>query len=210
MQKIVILLNVLFLGSCSVVPDLSESDIFAKAENDAVNLKSLDRKFMYGMFDLWVDKEEGVPFTGWAKSTHMQDHLKELGYLKNGRKEGLWMSWDENGTKISEVYWTEDRVHGSFLGWHSNGKIKVIGQTKDGEVDGKWTEYYASGQLASRSLNQMGHLEKISVWHPDGSACEESMVIDGNGTFTRYLEDGRVEHVRSFANGVETSRKTFH
>ena len=77
-------------------------------------------------------------------------------------------------------------------------------------MDGKWTEYYASGQLASRSLNQMGHLEKISVWHPDGSACAESMVIDGNGTFTRYHEDGRVEHVRSFANGVETSRKTFH
>ena len=209
MQKIINLLNVLFLGSCSVVPDLSESGIFAMAANDAVNLKSLERKFMYGMFDLWVDKEED-PFTGWAKSTHMQDHLKELGYLKNGRKEGLWMSWDENGTKISEVYWTEDRVHGSFLGWHSNGKIKVIGHTKDGEVNGKWTEYYASGQIACRSLSQMGHLEKIFVWQPDGSACEQSMVIDGNGTFIRYLEDGRVEHVRTFAKGVETSREIFN
>ena len=209
MQKIVILLNVLFLGSCSVVPDLTESDIFAKAENDAVNLKSLHRKFMYGMFHLWVD-HEGGPFTGWAKSTHMQDHLKELGYLKNGRKEGFWMSWDVNGTKISEVYWTEDRVHGSFLGWHSNGKIKVIGQTKDGEVDGNWSCYYKTGQIANRSVTQVGHLIEAFVWKPDGSNCTKSRVIDGNGFFARYSENGQIEYIQEFANGVETSRKTFH
>ena len=137
MQKIVNLLNVLFLGSCSVVPDLSESGIFAMAANDAVNLKSLERKFMYGMFDLWVDKEED-PFTGWAKSTHMQDHLKELGYLKNGRKEGLWMSWDENGTKISEIYWNEDRMNGPYclaLEWKDKSNWSYQGWGSEWQMD---------------------------------------------------------------------------
>ena len=36
------------------------------------------------------------------------------------------------------------------------------------------------------------------------------MVIDGNGTFTKYLEDGRIEYVRTFEKGVETSRKTYN
>lgn len=161
---------------------------------------------MYGMFHLWVD-EDGEPFTGWTKSINFHNQLEELGYLKDGRREGLWISWDENKTKISEIYWTEDRMQGSFLGWHTNGKIKVTGQTKDGEVDGEWSCFYKSGQIASRSINRIGHLVKVSVWKPDGSTCTQSEVIDGNGTFTQYLEDGRVEYIRTFANGVETSRE---
>ena len=100
------------------------------------------------------------------------------------------------------------RTDTRFLsGWHTNGRIKVTGQTTDGEVDGEWTEYYDFGQMASRSINQIGHLVKISVWKPDGTNCTQSEVIDGNGTFTRYLEDGRIEHIRTFSNGVETSRE---
>jgi len=208
MHLLVIFINILLLTSCSV-PDLTDPATLSDAKKYAVDLKSLERKLMYSMFQLWVE-EGDEPFTGWAKSTSPQNQLTELGYLVDGRKEGLWISWDENQTKISEIYWTEDRMDGPFTVWHTNGKIKVIGQTKDGEVDGKWTEFYTSGKLANRSLNQMGHLEKISVWHPDGLVCKKSMVIDGNGSFTRYLEDGRVEHVRSFTNGVEYSRKIFN
>ena len=205
MPSIVLVLVLAMLTSCSV-PDLSDADIFAKATQNALDLKSLERKFMYGMFHLWVD-EYGEPFTGWAKSTNSQKSLQELGYLKEGRKEGLWISWDENKTKVSEIYWTEDRMHGSFLAWHTNGRIKVTGQTTDGEVDGEWTEYYDFGQIASRSINRIGHLVEISVWRPDGTTCTQSEVINGNGTFTRYLEDGRIEHIRTFSNGVETSRE---
>ena len=182
--------------SCSV-PDLADRAVLEDAKKDAIDLKSLERKLMYGMLYLWVE-EEGKPFTGWAKSTGDQNKLLSMGYLLDGRKEGLWISWDENGTKMSEIYWTEDRMDGPFVAWHSNGRIKAIGQTEDGEMNGKWTEYYASGHVASRSLNKLGHLDRISVWHPNGSVCEQSIVKDGNGTFTKYLEDGRIEYVRTF------------
>ena len=93
---------------------------------------------MYGMFDLWVDKEEETIYR-LGKINHIQDHLKELGYLKNGRKEGLWMSWDENGTKISEVYWTEDRVHGPFVGmaleWKDKGNRADQGWRNERKMD---------------------------------------------------------------------------
>jgi antitoxin component YwqK of YwqJK toxin-antitoxin module len=194
--------------SCSVVPDLSDPAVFTDANQSAVDLSTLERKFMYGMFHLWVD-EGGEPFTGWAKSTNSHKSLQELGYLKEGRKEGLWISWDENKTKVSEIYWTEDRMNGSFLGWHENGRVKVTGQTNDGEVDGEWSCFYKSGQIASRSINQIGHLVEVSVWKPDGSICEESNVIGGNGSFLCYFEDGSIEHKRIFEYGVETSREIF-
>ena len=208
MQNIVFFVAMLYLASCSV-PDLADADTFSEAIQEAVDLKSLERKFMYGMFYLWVDKTD-KPFSGWAKSTSAQNRIKELGYLKNGRKEGLWVSWDDNETQKSEIYWTEDRMHGPFKIWHPDGAIKVIGQTTDGEVDGEWTEYYDSGQIACLSMNRIGHLVEISVWKPDGSSCPQSRVTDGNGSFTRYLEDGRVEHVREFQNGVETTRTIFN
>jgi hypothetical protein len=207
MQHIVFFVTMLYLASCSV-PDLTDSDTFSEAIEEAVDLKALERKFMYGMFHLWVD-ETGKPFCGWAKSTSPQNRIKELGYLIDGRKEGLWVSWDDE-TRISEIHWTEDRMHGPFNIWHPNGKIKVTGQTKDGEVDGEWTEHYSSGQIANHSNNRIGHLVEISVWQPDGSSCPQSLVIDGNGSFTRYLEDGRVEYVREFQNGVETTRTIFN
>lgn len=208
MQYIVFFITVLYLASCSV-PDLADSETFSVAIEEAVDLKALERKFMYGMFHLWVD-ETGKPFCGWAKSTSPQNRIKELGYLIDGRKEGLWISWDDNETRISEIHWTEDRMHGPFNIWHLNGEIKGIGQTTDGEVDGEWTEYYSSGQIACHSINRIGHLVEISVWKPDGSSCPQSVVIDGNGSFTRYLEDGRVEYVREFQNGVETTRTIFN
>lgn len=198
----------LLLGSCSI-PDLSDPDVFSEAKLEAIDLKSLQRKFMYGMFHLFIDSKEN-PFSGWVKTTNRNDQLTELGYLYKGRKEGLWISWDENGTKISEIYWTEDRMEGNFSLWHSNGLIKVLGQTRDGEVDGQWTEFYSHGKIACKSINHTGHLVKITVWKPDGRLCQESNVTKGNGSFWAYWDDGRIKEKRIFAGGVETSRKIFN
>jgi antitoxin component YwqK of YwqJK toxin-antitoxin module len=52
-------------------------------------------------------------------------------------------------------------------------------------------------------------LVDIKVWKPDGSICEESNVMEGNGSFLRYFEDGSIEHKRVFEYGVETSREIF-
>ncbi|MDA1078161.1 MAG: hypothetical protein O2908_03845 [Verrucomicrobia bacterium] len=195
--------------SCSVIPDLSDPAVFTDAKQSAVELSTLERKFMYGMFYLYVD-QEGEPFTGWVKSNHDAGTLKQLGFLKKGRKEGVWMEWFERSGKQADIYWTEDRMEGPFTVWHENGKLKVVGQTKDGEVDGSWAEYYSNGQLAYRSTNEMGHLVDIKVWRPDGSICKESKVIGGNGSFLRYFEDGSIEQKRVFEHGVETSREIFN
>lgn len=207
MRYLLLPLALFLLGSCSV-PDLSDPTVLADAKTRAIELKLLERKFMYGMFHLFVD-EEGKPFTGWVKSMNPSGQISELGYLIDGRKEGLWISWNEQGNKLSEIFWAEDRMEGPFKAWHPNGQVKVAGQTRDGEVDGPWTEYYASGQIAYQSVNRIGHLVEISVWRPDGTLCSDSRVRDGNGTFLRYFENGSVELKRAFVNGVETSRETF-
>jgi antitoxin component YwqK of YwqJK toxin-antitoxin module len=177
----------------------------AEAKSSAIELQTLERKFMYGMLYLYVENR-GDPFTGWVKTSSLQGQLLEIGYLKNGLKEGRWMKWDENGSKLSEIDWHEDHMEGIFQVWHSNGQLEVDGQTSDGEVDGEWKVYYPDGQLASHSLNQVGHLVEIKVWKPDGTPCNNSIVMDGNGSYYRYFPDGSQELFRSFINGKETQK----
>jgi len=205
---LVLSLIIFFVSSCTI-HDIEEPNIFKDAENEAILLSSLDRKFMYGMFYLHVDENEN-PYTGWAKEWKQVELQTYIGYLKDGRKEGTWISVDENELTRTKIGWTEDRMEGVFKVWHANGQIKVDGKTHDGEVDGEWWEYYSTGQLACNSINHNGHLISIKVWNPDGTRCSRSRVTDGNGTFFRYLENGQPEHKRIFKEGVETSREIFN
>jgi hypothetical protein len=102
-----IILFLIFLGACSEIPDLQEAAILKEANQEAIPLGKLDRKLMYGMLPLYVDAEE-EPFTGWTKEVDPDTKAKTLGYLKTGRKEGRWITWAENGTKILEAMWAED------------------------------------------------------------------------------------------------------
>ena len=197
-----------FFLSCTV-PDLSDPEVFSEAKVRAVELQTLERKFMFGMFHLYVH-EDDRPFTGWVKTTGDTSKVKQLGFLKKGRKEGVWMDWYSGGNKKSQIVWAKDRMEGSFTVWHPNGKIEMVGQTRDGEVDGEWKEYYSNGTLACQSTNRTGHLVNLMVWKPDGSRCQQSKVSQGKGSFVRYFEDGSIEHIRTFTQGVETSREIFH
>ena len=207
MQLVFLILLSVFLSSCSV-PDLTDPTVMAEAKSSAIELQTLERKFMYGMLYLYVEDGDD-PFTGWVKASGLQSQLLEIGYLKDGRKEGRWMKWDENGSKSSAIDWHEDRLEGTYQAWYTNGQIRVEGQTTDGEMDGEWKEYYPDGQLASHSFNQVGHLVEIEVWKPDGSVCKESKVSGGNGAFYKYYADGTPEQFRRFSQGIKTEQREY-
>jgi len=201
-----IILFLIFLGACSEIPDLQEAGTLKEANQEAIPLGKLDRKLMYGMFPIYVDADE-EPYTGWIKEIDPETKAKTLGYLKTGRKEGRWITWAENGTKILEAIWAEDRLNGPFLEWYDNGIKRTIGLTKDGEVDGPWQEFYPNGKVAFHAANRIGHLVSIQVWKPDGTVCTDSTVTDGTGSYMCYYPDGRLMFKRTFVDGVETMQE---
>lgn len=201
-----IILFLIFIGACSEIPDLQEEEILKEANQEAIPLGKLERKLMYGMFPLYVDADE-EPYTGWTKGIDPDTKAKTLGYLKTGRKEGRWITWAENGTKILEAIWAVDRLEGTYLAWYNNGVLRVKGQTKEGEMDGRWQEFYPDGKIECTTDNRIGHLISIQVWKPDGSFCEESLVNDGNGSYMRYYPDGSLMFKRTFVDGVETKKE---
>ena len=197
---------VLLLYGCSV-PDIREEDNFQTAREEAVEISELKKEFMYGMMWLFTD-DKNETFSGWAKESYPNQSLKQIGYLKNGQKQGIWIGWHENGQKESEVEWNLSYLHGSYKYWHPNGKVHVVGQTIEGEMNGEWKEYYTTGRLEAHSDNNMGKLIWKKVWRPNGQKCVQSEVKNGNGFYFEYNETESSSLKRVFKNGREIKNST--
>ena len=189
------------ITSCSL-PNLNDPETLKEAKQKAVSLSTINKEFKYGMVWLYVD-EDNESYTGWVKETHSNHSIKKLGYLKDGKKEGLWMDWYENGLQESKIMWHQDRLSGDYLQWFINENPHVIGQTLDGEMDGEWKEYYSNGNLQAHSFNDLGKCISKKIWRINGKLCTESNVENGNGHYIEYKENGEVPLTRTYKNGVE-------
>ena len=74
---------------------------------------------------LHYKKFTDVPFTGKVTG-------KEQGSFKNGKKDGLWVRY------------------------HDNGRIEEKGTFKDGKNDGPWVNYHDNGQLREKGTYKDG------------------------------------------------------
>ena len=65
-----------------------------------------------------------------------------LGKMKDGKKEGLWTWWYENGSKKGEETFKNGRKHELSIFWYENGQKKWERTFDDGKwVSGKyWNE----------------------------------------------------------------------
>jgi antitoxin component YwqK of YwqJK toxin-antitoxin module len=188
------------LASCSI-PDLSDENVLTDAKEEAIELSTLTKEFMYGMMWLYVD-DKNETFTGWVKETHANENIKLLGYLKKGQKQGLWISWHENGKIHNKSGWHYDYYQGIYETWYPNGKQRVSGQTFDGEMNGEWNQYYLNGNRHYHSINDLGKIVSKKVWKVDGQLCPESNVENGNGSFIEYDENGTRIDKHFYQNGV--------
>ena len=59
------------------------------------------------------------------------------GRLKDGKQDGVWMTWHENGQKSREANYNAGNSGGPFAMWFPSGEIKREGSfTTDGRKDG--------------------------------------------------------------------------
>ena len=80
------------------------------------------------------------------KETHFYPDEKkyvEFKYDTDGLKDGICVSWYENGNKNSEIKYVHGKEDGEYRVWHSNGKLFIKGQSNMGEKVGVW-EFYDS------------------------------------------------------------------
>ena len=68
------------------------------------------------------------------------------GTYKNGKKDGLWTWWYENGQKRRERTFKDGEQDGLWTQWYENGQKDFENLWKDGKLDGLSTFWYEYGQ----------------------------------------------------------------
>ena len=84
-------------------------------------------------------KKDGTFLSRYKFSEHKINNFKNF---KDGKKDGLWIYWYENGQKASRKTYINNKKDGKWTQWYENGQMKSEGTYKDGkEISSKeWNE----------------------------------------------------------------------
>ena len=132
---------------------------------------------------LWTEKFSDKPITGKVYGYFGEGkHYKKvyIGYIDNGKREGKWIIWYDNGKKKSETTYKDGKGDGLSTDWYENGQKSYEFTFKDGQPDGLWTGWYENGQ------------KKYEHTLKDGK---------GGGLYTDWYENGQKENEGIFKDG---------
>ena len=141
------------------------------------------------------------PFTGWFKQVRETGKLRSLEEYKNGKPHGRYLYWWKNGRKAEEKNFHDGISHGLWESWYPNGQKQLEQSVENGKLHGPATRWYSNGQKKDESLYQNGRVISIVVWKPNGEKCSDTKLINGNGVWVRYKENGNESWRSNYRNG---------
>jgi antitoxin component YwqK of YwqJK toxin-antitoxin module len=71
--------------------------------------------------------------------------LMMRGEYRDGKQNGEWTMWYDNGQKASIDHYKDGVQDGEHIGWYTNGKISAIGQYRNGKREGVWKRWDPQG-----------------------------------------------------------------
>ena len=90
--------------------------------------------------DLYYEKFTDAPFTGEVTG-------KEHGSIENGKREGAWVTYYENGQLWYKGDYKSGKQEGAWVSYHKTGKLKSKGNFKNGKATGAWVGYLKDGTV---------------------------------------------------------------
>lgn len=145
---------------------------------------------------------------------------------KSGKKQGQWIKYYDNGNKLYEGVFRDDRPVGEFIRYYDNGKIKsrqTFGEKTatelyktDGKLfakgvyigtkkDGEWLYYSSKGEPFFKENYKNGVRTGVSyLYDNEGTVFESIEWQDGkmNGKHTRYFPNGQVQLEIEYQNNL--------
>ena len=77
---------------------------------------------------------------------------KSEGYIKDGKRHGLFRFYHKNGQLEGEVTFKYGKKNGVSKYYDENGQLRAEQPWKDGKEDGLWKDYDENGQLESEIM----------------------------------------------------------
>jgi len=170
-------------------------------EYDFMNLIEMDN-------GLWTEKFSDEPISGkvFGYFGEVQPLKKVyMGNLRNGKKEGKWVSYyHSTGKKSFEYNFKNGKEDGLFTYWGEYGQKMGEGNYKDGKKDGLCTRWYKNGQKWTEATYKDGKVDGLySEWYINGQKRMRETFKDGkvNGLRTLWYENGQKSSERTYKDG---------
>jgi len=119
--------------------------------------------------------------------------VAEEGNYKEDLKEGLWISYFEDGNKKYEEQYLNDNKNGKSIAYFETGEISAAEEYLNGQKTGKSIAYFKTGRISSETeyLNDLRHGHWI-CYHENGNKSQEGDEFNGSptGHWINYFESG--------------------
>ena len=104
---------------------------------------------------------EGKPFSGICVDYHSNGKRRTESHYKNGRADGLWITWDVTG-QISKNFRYEngEKFNGVHISFHENGQAKIESHYVSGQESGLRTTWDEEGNVTKTEAYKDGKLVK--------------------------------------------------
>lgn len=141
----------------------------------------------------WYKDEACNLAHGPVKWFHPTRVLKSTGRYVNGKKEGLWLGFDDQGNLIDSSTYHDGYLTGVSFRWHSNGMAKDS-LDFDGQGNGVQVSWYDDGNLASagRWTADTVKKDRWKYFHKNGTVMATEDYVNGKlVTCNCYTEAGQ-------------------
>ena len=166
MRTLLLLFAALLVAGCGE-KQLSDSAI-KKALDEAVENDSLQERN-----GIYYRPNESEPYRGWVKLMHNDsEQVKSLAQCRDGRPNGLFMGWHENGQKGVEATMEDGELEGLVVVWHENGKKGAEGAFQDNLPHGLLTYWDANGTKIAEVACEEGEFISARLWNSKGEEVE--------------------------------------
>jgi len=82
------------------------------------------------------------------ETTYYENKQMQMdGEFRDGKRNGIWVSWYMNGKKWSEGAFRNGKSEGRRVTYFENGKVRYEGEYKNDRRIGKWRFYDEMGKL---------------------------------------------------------------
>jgi antitoxin component YwqK of YwqJK toxin-antitoxin module len=105
---------------------------------------------------------------------------KECYYkLPNGKEEGLYQSWYNNGQLMEKYSYINGKKEGLYQLWYDNGQLHKRYNFINNEVEGLYQSWYDDGNLGDEGKYINGKKEGLyKSWYNNGQLYEECKYIN--------------------------------
>lgn len=136
---------------------------------------------------------------------YYKNNIKEIGHWKDGKQNGLFQMYTEDGILIdSGIFKNGERDGLTEQFYNDTGKLRVSANYKNGVLDGKFKAYYPNGNLQGEVTYKNGEMNGEYREYNEN----KNIRLSGNyknslqdGEWKSYLEDGTLETIVNYKDG---------